>query len=149
MKNLSILFICIMLLLNTIHVFAYQLEAEDMSAYAFLNGSYEGSESKSKCVYEVDEKQGIITETSTKLEGIKTDLATLDPVSWKIVDKIDGKLTAVRTHKTGEDFISFHSDGTYYFFQTLYYYNTKRDGFDKYTSVWFGRYTVNSGDINE
>ena len=112
----------------------YLIKATDTSAYSFSKGKPGMAEAKGNYTYIVNEAKNTLTETTTNMNygSGEIDLAKYNPATWNITYDNNGSIVAQGTRSDLQDFIVFHKNGTYKFFQNIYY-----DG-EQITSIWFG-----------
>lgn len=135
MKKILWILVIYLFIISPAHA-DYLIKARDTSAYSFSKGKPGMTEAKGSYTYIVNEEKNTLTETSTNMnyEKTKIDLAKYNPATWNIAYREGDSIVALATRNDLQDFIVFHENGTYRFFQNIYY------GGEQITSIWFGNW---------
>ncbi|MDD5085910.1 MAG: hypothetical protein PHE61_07725 [Candidatus Omnitrophica bacterium] len=127
--------------------FAYEIKVEETSSHEIKNGKKVSKVMLEKWVYEVNEGESTIAEKKLREPGEAEPMAKVPDSIYKIVDKSDGVLTAVRVWNAGEALVNFGKDGLFCRFQDLRLDIDAKGVSETFANVSYGRYTVSLKDV--
>ncbi|MFC1666988.1 hypothetical protein ACFL0P_03880 [Candidatus Omnitrophota bacterium] len=143
MKRIRILFSFLIAILIATNAFSYEIQIEDLHVHEFTDGKYMKEGLNYKVVYDVNEEKGVITEKTVSSEERNANMPNvMENPYYKILNKKEGVLTAIRNWETGVEILTFYRDGIYYFLQTREVYDEEQQKTSLNSVLSFGRYSI-------